>query len=77
MPSTPIRLTLNYVTWRVCTYDYEWVTNAETPCAMPTIRWRVQCWVARLPEKYHEAEIEIKKALSLDPNNALAYAYYA
>jgi tetratricopeptide (TPR) repeat protein len=28
-------------------------------------------------DKYAEAEVEIKKALALDPNNALAHAYYA
>jgi tetratricopeptide (TPR) repeat protein len=34
-------------------------------------------WALGFQEKYGEAEIEIKQALELDPNSALAHAYYA
>ena len=37
----------------------------------------VQGWALGFLEKYGEAEREVKKSLELDPNNALAYAYYA
>lgn len=37
----------------------------------------VQGWALGFQEKYGEAERAVKKRSSLDPNNALAHAYYA
>jgi len=37
----------------------------------------VQGWLLGFKENYADAEIEIKKAIDLDPNNALAHAYYS
>jgi len=37
----------------------------------------VQGWALGFQEKYAEAEVEIKKALELEPNSALTHAYYS
>ena len=37
----------------------------------------VQAWALGFQEKYGEAERVVLKALDLDPNNALAHAFYA
>lgn len=52
--------------------QYALINNENNPTALA-----VQGWALGKQERYGEAELALKKAISLDPNNALAHAYLA